>query len=67
MRDMTSFKNVLIKSISAKRFTREYYEEVIATWALNEWLTTNEVAECLAVLDKVYPVTEEKTEQSTEQ
>lgn len=59
---MTSFKNVLIKNIKAKRFTRDYYEEVIATWSLNGWLTTEEVTECMAVLDEVYPVEEETTE-----
>lgn len=59
---MTSFKNVLIKNIRAKRFTREYYEEVIATWALNGWLETDEVTECMAVLDEVYPMQEEVTE-----
>lgn len=56
---MTSFKNVLIKNIRAKRFTREYYEEVIATWSLNGWIETEEVTECMAVLNEVYPVVEE--------
>lgn len=56
---MTSFKNVLIKNIRAKRFEREYYEEVIATWSLNGWLEEVEVIECMAILDEVYPAQEE--------
>lgn len=59
---MTSFKNVLIRSMRGKRFTRDYYEQVIATWSLNGWLETEEVTECMAVLDEVYPVQEEATE-----
>lgn len=59
---MTGFKNVLIKNIKAKRFTREYYEEVIATWSLNGWLTTEEVTECMIVLDEVYPIKGEEIE-----
>lgn len=58
---MTSFKNVMIRNIKKKTFTREYYEEVIATWSLNGWLTDEEVAECLEVLEETFP-TEEITE-----
>lgn len=54
---MTSFKNVLIRSIRKQQFDREYYEEVIATWILKGWLTEDESTECMAVLDEVYPTT----------
>lgn len=56
---MTSFKNVLIMNMKSKRFNREYYETIIATWSLNGWLTIDEVTECMSVLDEVYPVQEE--------
>lgn len=56
---MTSFKNVLIMNMRAKRFNREYYETIIATWSLNCWLTIDEVTECMSVLNEVYPVQEE--------
>ena len=54
--NMASFKNVLIRNIKAKRFTREYYEEIIATWSLHGYLTEEEVVEAMKVLDEVYPV-----------
>ena len=54
--NMTSFKNVLIRNIKAKRFTREYYEEIIATWRLHGYLTDEEVIEAMKVLEEVYPV-----------
>ena len=53
---MASFKNVLIRNIKAKRFTREYYEEIIATWRLHGYLTDEEVIEAMKVLEEVYPV-----------
>ena len=58
---MKSFKNVIIRSIRDKRFTREYYEETIAIWLLQEWLTKEEAVEVFAVLNEVFP--SEKTEQ----
>ena len=54
---MTSFKNVLIRSIRKQQFDREYYEEVVATWLLKGWLTDEEATECMAVLDEVFTVT----------
>ena len=61
MIEMTSFKNVLIRNIKAKRFTREYYEELIAVWSLHGYLTEDELVEVMGVLDEVYPV-KQKTE-----
>lgn len=52
---MTSFLNVIKRSISTKAFTKEYYQEVIATWNLNGWLTNEEAAEALAYLNEVFP------------
>lgn len=52
---MTSFKNVLIRNIKAKKHDRTYYEEVLAQWNLNGWLTDDEVTEVMAVLDEVFP------------
>jgi hypothetical protein len=51
---MASFLSVLKKSISTKAFTKEYYEEVIATWLLRGWLTEDEAAEALAYLEEVF-------------
>lgn len=61
MNIMKSFKNQLIKSIidnSSKEngFSREYYEEVIANWNIKKWLDDDEATECLAELDKYYPI-----------
>jgi hypothetical protein len=52
---MTSFLNVIKRSISTKAFTKEYYQEVIATWNLNGWLTETETTEALAYLEEVFP------------
>jgi len=52
---MTSFLNVIKMSIESKAFTKEYYQEVIATWNLNGWLTEAETTEALEYLDKVFP------------
>ena len=57
--EMKSFKNTIIRSIRGKRFEREYYEETIASWLLNGWLTDEEAAEVFVVLDEVFPVTAE--------
>lgn len=52
---MASFLTVIKISIRSKAFTREYYQQVIATWSLNGWLTPGEVAEALAYLDETIP------------
>lgn len=59
---MKSFKNVMERAIRSGYETRErnYYEEKIAMWNLNGWLTTDEVDYLLGVLDEVYGITETK-------
>jgi SOS response regulatory protein OraA/RecX len=52
---MTSFLAVIKRSISTKAFTKEYYQEVIAKWNLNGWLTESETAEALTYLDETFP------------
>lgn len=52
--DMESFLAVIKRSIKSKAFAKEYYEEVIATWNLNGWLTEEETAEALAYLEEVF-------------
>lgn len=52
--NMPSFLAVIKRSIKSKAFTKEYYEEVTATWNLNGWLTTEETAEALAYLEEVF-------------
>jgi hypothetical protein len=52
---MTSFLNVIKRSISTKAFAKAYYQEVIATWNLNGWLTDPETVEALAYLEEVFP------------
>ncbi len=54
VKNMTSFLNVIKRSIATKAFSKEYYEEVIATWLLNGFLTAEEVTEALAYLDTVF-------------
>ena len=51
---MTSFLLVIKRSIANKTFSKEYYQQVIATWNLNGWLTPDETAEALAYLDEVF-------------
>ena len=63
--NMKSFKNTIIRSIKAKRFTREYFEETVASWLLHGWLTEEEAAEVFVVLDEVFPL--EETEDETEE
>lgn len=53
--EMASFLAVIKRSISTKAFTKEYYQEVIATWNLNGWLTDLETAEALAYLEEIFP------------
>lgn len=60
---MTSFKNTIIRSIKRKAFTRDYYEETIANWLLQGWLTTEEAQEVFIVLDEVFPLDETETEE----
>lgn len=57
MNNMTTFKNVMIKSIKSKGLTRENYETAIATWLIKGWLTDDEATECMTELNKAYPVT----------
>ena len=52
--NMASFLAVIKISIKAKSFAKEYYEQVIATWNLNGWLTEEETAEALAYLEEVF-------------
>lgn len=52
---MKSFKNVLIASIERGTYTREYYEETMAKWLLNGWLTEEEATEVMVALDKKFP------------
>jgi hypothetical protein len=52
--NMASFLSVIKISIKSKVFTKEYYEQVIATWNLNGWLTAEETAEALAYLNEVF-------------
>lgn len=52
--NMVSFLIVITDSIKRKAFTKEYYEQVIATWSLNGWLTETETAEALRILNEVF-------------
>jgi hypothetical protein len=56
--DLTSFFNVLASSIRRKVKTREEYETIIAAWALQGWLTEQEVTDLLILLDEIFPVEE---------
>jgi len=60
--NMTSFYNVLINSIKNNYKTKErtYFENVIAKWSLNGWLTDEEVTNALALLDTLYGVSIEE-------
>ena len=53
---MTSFKNVLIRNIKAKKHEREYYEEIVAQWVINGWLTEDEANEVMVVLNEVFSI-----------
>lgn len=57
---MTSFYKVLEYNIKTNYAThdRAYYETVIATWLLKNYLTTDESDKLLALLDTYYPKTE---------
>lgn len=60
---MISFKNTIIRSIKRKAFDRGYYEETIANWLLQGWLTTKEAQDVFVVLDEVFPVEETEIEE----
>jgi L-rhamnose isomerase len=53
---MTSFYNVMSNSIMNNYKTKErtYYETAIAKWSLNGWLTDEEVAKLLVLLEGLY-------------
>ena len=51
---MASFLMIIKISIKAKSFTKEYYEQVIATWSLRGWLTETETVEALAYLEEIF-------------
>lgn len=57
---MTSFFNILSDSIKRNYTTqpRSYYETVVATWLLKNYLTTTEADGILALLDQLYGTTE---------
>lgn len=55
LKNMTSFKNVIIESIKRKTYTRDYYEQTIANWLLRGWLTDEEATEIFKVLDEEFP------------
>ena len=59
---MTSFKNVIIRQIKRRSFSREYFEEIIANWLIHGWLTEEEAVEVFQVLDQYYPVSGEVVE-----
>ena len=54
MSNVKSFLNVIKRSISTKAFEKSYYEEVIATWNLNGWLTDEETAAALEFLNETF-------------
>jgi len=57
---MASFKKVLEYDINTNhaKHDRSYYETVIATWLLKNYLTSDEADSLLALLDTCYPQTE---------
>lgn len=60
MINMASFKRVMERAIRSGYETkeREYYEEKIAIWNVNGWLTEEETTYLLGVLDEVYGTSE---------
>ena len=60
MINMASFKRVMERAIRSGHETkeREYYEEKIAIWNVNGWLTEEETTYLLGVLDEVYGTSE---------
>lgn len=56
---MQSFYNVLAYDIKTNytKHDRAYYETVIATWLLKNYLTSDEADQLLALLDQYYPKT----------
>lgn len=63
---MKSFKNVIIRQIKRRSFSREYFEETIANWLMHGWLTEDEAVEVFQVLDQYCPVSGDVTEDVTE-
>ena len=57
---MASFKRVMERAIRSgyEIKEREYYEEKIAIWNVNGWLTEEETTYLLGVLDEVYGTSE---------
>lgn len=51
---MASFYIIITDSIKRKAFAKEYFEQVIAKWNLNGWLTDEETANALALLEEVF-------------
>ena len=60
MINMASFKRVMERAIRSgyEIKEREYYEEKIAIWNVNGWLTEEETTYLLGVLDEVYGTSE---------
>lgn len=52
---MESFYIILVKAIKRKSKTRAKFEETIATWLLNEWLTEEEATNLMLLLDEYFP------------
>lgn len=51
---MMAFKKVLLRQIEKKTYTKEYAQEIVATWLLRGYLTEDEADEVLAKIEKVY-------------
>jgi hypothetical protein len=51
---MASFYMIITDSIKRKAFSKEYFEQVIAKWNLNGWLTEEETTNALALLEEVF-------------
>jgi hypothetical protein len=64
---MQSFYNVLAYDIKNNytKHDRAYYETVIATWLLKNYLTSDEADQLLALLDQYYPKTTVETTNTT--
>jgi L-rhamnose isomerase len=60
---MQSFYNVLAYDIKTNytKHDRAYYETVIATWLLKNYLTSDEADKLLVLLDQYYPKTTNET------
>lgn len=56
MENLQSFYETLESAIKRKSKTRAKFEQTIATWLLNDWLTEDEAAALMELLNKYYPV-----------